>query len=739
MSQSLAILPAVSTGLVDEFGNGVVLNYAPAFFPVPAALDILPQSQWYIAQWGQPVPLNTAQYTTNNPSFADPVYGSVLYAWTAPQTTSSVAIYQNTAALGGGDVYQLTTANTTAPPSAGTTDEADMFLSSPAAGVSLANPITLSLNAKITQALIQFASQALASQYATSGAVFGTFDIGLTVNFDGAGGMPAYSGYVQIVPWTSDSAAPAGYESAPLPANADGSQQFVSSLLLPGDPSLSLLPSDAGALPDTLTYNLNKYVYATLTAAFSNFSPRQQAILLNLANWTLGGVYVGPATNDAQTSNGSATVNELNQTQPSSAGQTGGSATGVSEVANETVSIQLSNINATTDSSSYFNPSDPAVAGSKVDNNPQIAFYDNTIGSGGTADGSVYSGPLVGLDEKYLYAGADNISLTAPAGKNWEFGGGSGTNELTAVSGNNLFIASTGGSSMTGGSGKDIFDLPDPNATGIGTSNSIANFHFGDQVSLSGLAGPGWTYRWYDGLALNGQNSLTLLATSTLTPGLHELLTFMGLSRADLGTLQLTPAGSGSDTLLITRIRPQLQAVDLTSGVSSEKTSNATSNFVGIDAEYLYTGTDPVALTAPPGMNWAFGGGSAFSNLSAMNGNNVFIASTGGSNMQGGSGNDIFSIPDANVAGSSAWDSIANFHPGDEAMLAGLAGPGWNYSWTGMYGTQANPALTLEATSTMIPGLTETVMLNGLSMRDLPSLSISHGSGFDNNTLIIKC
>jgi hypothetical protein len=138
-------------------------------------------------------------------------------------------------------------------------------------------------------------------------------------------------------------------------------------------------------------------------------------------------------------------------------------------------------------------------------------------------------------------------------------------------------------------------------------------------------------------------------------------------------------------------------------------------------------------------MNWAFGGGSAFSNLSAMNGNNVFIASTGGSNMQGGSGNDIFSIPDANVAGSSAWDSIANFHPGDEAMLAGLAGPGWNYSWTGMYGTQANPALTLEATSTMIPGLTETVMLNGLSMRDLPSLSISHGSGFDNNTLIIKC
>lgn len=715
MSQSVSILPNAGAGLVDQFGTGTVINYSAQFFPTPAALASQPQSQWYIAQWGQPVAINTANYTSNDPSSFDPLYGNALYSWTAAGTSSAIAIYRNSASAGGA-VYALTTGNTTAAASSGATDEADMFLSSPAASNgNLSHPITLSLNAKLTQSLIQFAAPELAAQYATSGTVFGTFDIGLTVNFDGAGGLPAYCGYVQIVPWTSDSAALADYFSGAI-TPGDASAQFVSSLLLPGDPALSLLPADAGASPDTLSYDLNQYVYDTLVQTFAKFSPAQKAILLNMANWNLGGVYVGPATNDAQTTGAGGSVNI---------------------VAQETVGIQVSDITATTDTSAYYDPTTPAQTGSEADSNPQIGFYDNTIGAGGTADGSAYAGTLSGIQDQYIYSGADDVSLTAPEGGNWIFGGGSGLTELTAVSGNNIFVASTGSSYMVGGSGNDTFEVPDANITGIGTWDSIENFHVGDQISLAGLAGPGWTYSWYAGLSVDGKSGLTLLATSTATPGLHELVTLVGLSMGDLSSLSLAPDASGNGGLIVTRVEPELQAYDLVTGAAFDVLSNVTPGIAGINAEYIYTGTDSVALTAPAGTNWEFGGGTAFSQLTAVSGNNILIASAGGSSMQGGSGDDMFKIPDANIAGVSTWDDIANFHQGDTLSLAGLAGPGWTYGWTDAYGSAASPALTLQAASTITPGLTQRITLTGLSMNDLASFSISRGSGASAATLIV--
>ena len=715
MSDVLAVLPDAGSGLVDQFGDGLVVNYAAQFFPVPVALADLSQSQWYIAQWGQPVAINSADYTSGDPAYYDPLYGLPLYSWTEPGTNSAIAIYGNTGALGGGDVYQLTDGNTNTAPLQSGTNEADMFLSSPAANAALVYPLTLSLNARIVQSLIRFASPALSAQFATAGTVFGSFDIGLTVNFDGAHGLPAYSGYVQIVPWTSDSSAPADYYSAPLPRGASDSMQFVSSLLLPGDPALPLLPVDAGAVPATLTYNINKYVYATLQYEFSQFSAADRAVLLNLANWTFGGLYVGPATNDAQT--------------------TGPMGTGA--VAAESVSIQVSDIQVTANQGTIYNPGAPPASVVSADSNPQITFYDNTLHAGGQTDGSVYSGADSGVQDRYIYTGADNISLTAPVGQNWEFGGGSGLTELTAVSGNNVFVASTGSSTMVGGSGGDVFMIPDANETGIGTWDSIENFHIGDQIRLAGLGGPGWTYSWYAALSVDGQSGLTLLATSTATPGLHELVTLVGLSMSDLASVQTTPDSSGQNALILERVVPQIQTYDLITGRAGTQPVNPGSTVGGIDAEYLYSGADSVALTAPAGTNWEFGGGSAFTDLIATSGNNVFLASTGGSNMQGGSGSDTFVIPDANGSGISVWDNIANFHTGDSLSLAGLAGAGWNYDWTGGYGTAANPALTLQATSTATPGLTERVTINGLSMTDLPKLSITHGSGADAATLMI--
>ena len=241
--------------------------------------------------------------------------------------------------------------------------------------------------------------------------------------------------------------------------------------------------------------------YASLQTAFADFSPAQQATLLNLGNWTLGSLYIGPATNDAQVAGPSGVP---------------------SPVAAITTGIQVSDINVTENVAKTFNPASAVAAVAAVDSNPQITYFDNTIQAGGTADGSRYSGPLAGIEDKYIYTGADNISLTAPAGANWEFGGGAGATTLTAISGDNVLVASTGGSAMTGGTGTDNFVVPDASLTGIGTLDSIANFKVGDSISLAGLAGPGWQYSWYDGTGADGANALTLLATSTTTAGLTE-------------------------------------------------------------------------------------------------------------------------------------------------------------------------------------------------------------------------
>jgi hypothetical protein len=711
MAQTISVLPSPGDGLVDEFGNGLVANYAAEMFTPPAALAEQPQSQWYIAQWGQPVAVNSADYTQNNAASYDPNYGNALYSWSEPGTTSAIAIYRNTAALGGSDVYQLTDANTTAAPSSGATDEADMFLSSPAIdNVNLSHPVTLTLDAKITQSLVQFASPDLASGYATSGTVFGTFDIGMTINFDGADGLPAYVGFVQIVPWTSDSAALANYASGPL-SPGGGATQFIASLLMQGGASLSLLPGDAGAAPVGLTYNVNEYVYAALQSAFADFSPQQQSVVFNLANWTLGSLYIGPATNDAQTTN---------------------NAGAVSEVAQVTTGIQVSDISAAETVGTTYNPLAPPAPVAAADTNPQINFYDNTIQSGGTADGSSYSGPMAGIQDKYIYTGADNISLSAPANSNWEFGGGSGETTLTAVSGNNMLVASTGGSTMIGGSGVDRFVVPDANLTGTGVSDTIENFNVGDTISLAGMAGPGWTYGW-----VSDAGGLTLMARSTGNPGLTQLVTLAGLSTNDFSSLSISPDNTGDNGLTITRTNPQISTLDLNSGAGGTAIS-AASDIAGINAEYIYSGTNSMAFMAPAGVNWEFGGGSAFTQLSAVSGNNIFIASTGGSYMLGGSGNDSFDIPDANLTGAAVWDSVTNFHAGDSMSLAGLAGAGWNYSWTDSYGSASNPALTLKATSTVIAGLSELVTINGLSMGSLPSLSIAHGAGVDAGTLIVS-
>lgn len=430
-----------SSGMLDEFGNGVGGEY----FSVPSALAALPQDGWSVAQWGQPSDdyVKTSDYTTDSPSTYNDLYGDASYAWSASDG-AGISLYPNTSVLGGGTVVSLTDINSLLPVTPGSeTDEADMFLTSPnipTADASLANLVGLTLDAKIVQSSTDFVNPPVAASYAAINLVFSTVDLGFTVNFGGnpSEGLAATSGFIQIVPWTSDSTAKGAYVSF------DG--QFISSLLLGNDAQLPLLPSDANAAPETLTYNVNEYVYDTLetlvgSSAFasaltsgssSTLTSAQKSDILNLGNWSIGGMYLGLATNDTELWN--STV----------------------DAAGIVSTLQLSDISLTSTVngvSPTWNPASQPGSTAAVNPNPQISFYDATMSISGAANGGAYTGDVAGITHEYIYNGYDNIALVAPVGQNWYFGGGSGQTTLSAQSGDNVFQASSESSfiSIAGG------------------------------------------------------------------------------------------------------------------------------------------------------------------------------------------------------------------------------------------------------------------------------------------------
>ncbi len=602
-AQSLTNDP--STGLMDLFGTGGTSDGAAALYALPPAFDSVAGDGWFLAQWGQSSPIGPGAYVTNSMATDDPLYGDALYRWSSSATPSSFSIYQNNPAIGSGEVYQISLADET--PASGSINESDSFLSSPAISPALGNlshPITLSLNAKILESALNFVTAAAAQEFAGDPYIFNTIDFGFTVNFDGADGLPGYSGFVQIVPWLSNSTANSSYETIPISNNLSDPSQFIASLLLGSGKGLPLLPSDKGAKPVNLTYDVNQYVYAALVEAFAKFSGAQLSALLNLGNWSIGGMYLGLATNNQHFEN-------LATDQYTS-------------VADLSTTLQLSDIQLTSQTSQSYNPESPFTTSSAVDTNPKIQFYDFTASAGGAADGAVYIGTLPGIKNEYIYNGSDSLQLTAPQGSNWYFGGGTELTALNAVSGNNVFLASTGSSFMTGGSGDDVFDVPDANATDVTVWDTVVNFHPGDQVNLAGLAGTGWSYAWDGVQGAAGSTGLTLVAQSKTYPGLEERLTLAGLT-------SLTPAG-GRISLVPNKTSGLLEIVYTAAAVSvpapvggapSTMSFVAPSNDVAANAPAMTVGA--AADLSPQDLSWG-GVGPALAGTAAGGSNPAEVA-----------------------------------------------------------------------------------------------------------------
>jgi hypothetical protein len=698
--------------MLDSFGTGNVVNGSIQLYELPSAFQSLPSDGWLVAQWSLPQAVNVANYTANDLSKTDSIYGVPQYYWQNPGQIPAIALYNNPGSMGGGDVVQLTIGSTNQAPQ-GATDEEDMFLTAPnvpASEASLINPISVSLNAKVTSSYTDFATSSLANEYATSGLVFSVMDIGYTIFYNGAGGLPSYVGFVQIVPWSSNTTKNAAYESAGI--NPGSSSIFISSLLFGNGNGISVLPSDQNATPNFISYSLNYYAYKTIEAHYSGFSSAQMAELDNLANWSIGGVYLGLASNNVPlTYTSSGTVS--------------------SDVATISSTLQMSNIQISENLSTKYVLPSGVPQNTTVDTNPKISYTDNTLSVSGTADGGAYTGTFPGIQYEYLYNGYDNISLTVSTIGNWYFGGGLGSTILTASSGNNVLLASSGGSFMSGGTGNNTFIIQTP-TTGTGIIyDTVSDFHQGDAIILPGFAGQTWTYSW----AINNSGNF-ILSPKNSEPGLTPvLITFPLINLSNLNQISVYQnAATGDLTLAYDGNTAKNNGVlfDVVTNTTAEMTpsKNVTNQdkAMGIAEVFSYTGVDPAVLYAPNNTAAEIDGGMAPTILIGGGESDNFIASTGSSIIYTGSGLANIYIPDDNVSGNSTWDIINNFQQGDTCTISGFFGSGWQYKFFNSFAADGSENLTLIGMSTSKPMLTEVVEFKGLTLDELPKLGVSVGT-----------
>lgn len=384
--------PLTGNNLVEQFGEPTAVNNAIAYYAIPAALASYGgNTSWNLAQWGQATPINTANYMLNDTAMSDPVYGTPVLAWSNSGNTPSLAVYNSGTATVPDYVYSMTDGSQTA--------EGDLFLQSaqgPLISANLSEMTNVQLTMKIPTVDV--------------GASCFNFDLGFTMNFNGADGLRGVSGFMQIVPFST--------RASGTDANSGTSAQYMTSYIngfapqtgpIPqfiwdanlSDPILPNINQDAKSAPITLQYNLNKYAQALVDEYFQRLPASQQAVYDNLANWQIGGIYAGPAS-----------YNLIGGTTD-----------------NSKVTTQLSNISVQVDPNTTFNPNS-SLAGSETVNGPVMQFVDGPItdiveGAAMVAAGGAY--------DRYLYTGNDNLELSVPgalAGIPWEFGGGNAQTTL---------------------------------------------------------------------------------------------------------------------------------------------------------------------------------------------------------------------------------------------------------------------------------------------------------------------
>ena len=112
-------------------------------------------------------------------------------------------------------------------------------------------------------------------------------------------------------------------------------------------------------------------------------------------------------------------------------------------------------------------------------------IQSNVFGGFSTAPlnvvGQSYTGPVAYLTSQFIYAGTDNVNLTALV-PNVFLHGGPGDDALVASSGRNVLDGGSGSNFLSGGTGTDVFFLV--GSSGIDTWTTVNGFKTGDEATI---------------------------------------------------------------------------------------------------------------------------------------------------------------------------------------------------------------------------------------------------------------
>ena len=338
----------------EQGGHGAI--YYPTLPPIPGTL-----SQWQLVEWKKAQYLDPTLVSYNNPNTYNNFYGIAPYYWSTPDGSSAFAIYDQPS--GSGLAFGLNSSGGIRNPNGGT----DVFLQSEYSGssVNFGSPITVNLDAQVTQAELSYNSV-----YAQQNQLVSAhFDIGFSVWFNNPTSafydnkLPSFQSDLDIIISMSQNS-PSGPYLMATP-NRFGGADLIYGNTLPGDQTLAF---SSAQNPTALTYNLNHYLQDMITQPWAvqdgsgsvtyHWLPE---ITKNMSLWTLSSVGIG-----LETAAGTAAPGTSNL-EPQGSVSAG---------------IIISNISITDNTNQIYNPSsfsDPVrLPGSK-----QVLPWQTTIVSNG--------------------------------------------------------------------------------------------------------------------------------------------------------------------------------------------------------------------------------------------------------------------------------------------------------------------------------------------------------------------
>jgi hypothetical protein len=171
---------------------------------------------------------------------------------------------------------------------------------------------------------------------------------------------------------------------------------------------------------------------------------------------------------------------------------------------------------------------------------PNFTVQDTTAGTTTVTPGTIYTGPVPGLQYQYTNLTTDSLNITATA-PNVFISAGSGVNALnvSGVNGNNVLDGGSGSSFMTGGTGDDTFYVDVSNAT-TSIFSTIAGFHSGDNATIFGVTLADFNVALFDNIGAPGFTGLDFAFTQPGHPTAN--LVIAGYSTADLVDGKLSQA-----------------------------------------------------------------------------------------------------------------------------------------------------------------------------------------------------